>query len=47
MKGVAPPDTRMTDIYAAAFPYVLFGLLVLMLVFFFPWIATGPVRWLT
>jgi tripartite ATP-independent transporter DctM subunit len=47
MKGVAPPDTRMTDIYAAAVPYVLFGVLVLMLVFFFPWIATGLVRWLT
>jgi TRAP-type C4-dicarboxylate transport system permease large subunit len=47
MKGVAPPDTRMTEVYAAAVPYVLFGVLVLMLVFFFPWIATGLVRWLT
>jgi TRAP-type mannitol/chloroaromatic compound transport system permease large subunit len=47
MKGVAPPEVRMTEVYAAAVPYVLFGVLVLMLVFFFPWIATGLVRWLT
>ena len=40
MKGVAPPGITMNDVFQAALPYVWFGLLVLMVVFFFPPIAT-------
>jgi tripartite ATP-independent transporter DctM subunit len=40
MKGVAPPGITMQQIYAAALPYVWFGLLVLLLILFFPTIAT-------
>ena len=40
MKGVAPPGITMNDVFQAALPYVWFGLLVLMLVFFFPPLAT-------
>ena len=32
MKGVAPPSIAMNDVFRAAMPYVLFGLLVLLLV---------------
>jgi tripartite ATP-independent transporter DctM subunit len=40
MKGVAPPSITMNDVFRAALPYVWFGLLVLMFVFFFPPLAT-------
>ncbi len=40
MKGVAPPNITMQQVYAAALPYVWFGLLVLALVFLFPPLAT-------
>src|ERR1700716_1544592 len=40
MKGVAPPGITMNDVFLAALPYVWFGLLVLMVVFFFPPLAT-------
>ena len=40
MKGVAPPSITMREVYAAAMPYVAFGLLVLVLIFFFPALAT-------
>lgn len=40
MKSVAPPSITMNQIYAAATPYVLFGLLVLVLILLFPAIAT-------
>jgi tripartite ATP-independent transporter DctM subunit len=40
MKGVAPPSITMNDVFQAALPYVWFGLLVLMFVFFFPPLAT-------
>jgi tripartite ATP-independent transporter DctM subunit len=40
MKGVAPPSITMQQVYAAAMPYVGFGLLVLVLILFFPPIAT-------
>ena len=40
MKGVAPPGIAMNDVFRAAMPYVWFGLLVLMFVFFFPPLAT-------
>ncbi len=40
MRSVAPPSVTTLDIYRAVLPYVVFGLLVLTLVFFFPSIAT-------
>jgi tripartite ATP-independent transporter DctM subunit len=40
MKGVAPPSIAMREVYAAAMPYVGFGLVVLALIFFFPSLAT-------
>jgi tripartite ATP-independent transporter DctM subunit len=40
MKGVAPPSISMQHIYAAALPYVLFGVLILTLILAFPPIAT-------
>ncbi len=47
MKGVAPPDTRMTEIYAAAIPYILCSMLLVALLILFPPLATwlpGMVR---
>jgi tripartite ATP-independent transporter DctM subunit len=46
MKGAAPAGTRMTEVYAAAAPYVVFSVLMLVLVFLFPPLATGLGRWL-
>jgi tripartite ATP-independent transporter DctM subunit len=40
MKGVAPSHITMNQIYVAAFPYVLFALIVLFLILIFPPIAT-------
>jgi tripartite ATP-independent transporter DctM subunit len=40
MKGVAPPGITMNDVFRAAMPYVWFGLLVLLLVFLLPPLAT-------
>src|SRR5256885_15217718 len=40
MKGVAPRSITMSQVYAAAVPYIVFGLLVLIAIFFFPAIAT-------
>ena len=40
MKGVAPPAISMNQVYAAALPYVIFGLLVLALVIAYPPLAT-------
>jgi tripartite ATP-independent transporter DctM subunit len=40
MKGVAPPSITMSQVYAAAIPYIVFGLIVLIAIFFFPAIAT-------
>jgi TRAP-type mannitol/chloroaromatic compound transport system permease large subunit len=40
MKGVAPPEISMNQIYRAAMPYVWFGLAVLILVMIFPALAT-------
>jgi tripartite ATP-independent transporter DctM subunit len=39
MKGVAPPTITMQQIYAAALPYVGFGILMLILVILFPAVA--------
>jgi tripartite ATP-independent transporter DctM subunit len=40
MKGVAPPGITMHQIYMAAMPYVAMSLLILVLIFVFPVIAT-------
>ena len=40
MKGVAPPSISMQQVYAAALPYVWFGVAVLVLIFLFPPVAT-------
>ena len=40
MKGVAPPQITMNEIFAAVTPYVIFGLMVLALIFFYSPIAT-------
>jgi tripartite ATP-independent transporter DctM subunit len=40
MKGVAPRSIPMQEVYAAALPYVWFGLLMLVLILLFPPIAT-------
>jgi tripartite ATP-independent transporter DctM subunit len=40
MKGVAPPQISMNEIFRAALPYVGFGVLILALVFLFPPLAT-------
>ena len=39
MKGVAPPDTRMTDIYLAAVPYILCAMLVVAVLIVEPQLA--------
>lgn len=41
MKGVAPPDTTMRQVYLAAAPFVGLSLLLLTAVVFMPWLATG------
>jgi tripartite ATP-independent transporter DctM subunit len=40
LKGVAPPDVTMGDIYASVFPYVAVTLLGVLLIILFPAIAT-------
>jgi tripartite ATP-independent transporter DctM subunit len=40
MKGVAPKSITMNQVYMAATPYVLFGLLVLVAIVMFPPLAT-------
>lgn len=41
LKGVAPPEISTSSIYRGIIPFVIIQLFVLMLVFFFPDIATG------
>ena len=40
MQGVAPPHIRMAQIWRAALPYVVFGLLVLAAIIAWPPLAT-------
>ena len=40
MKGVAPPEISMSDVIRSALPYLMFGLLLLVLIFFVPGVAT-------
>lgn len=46
MKSAAPPEIPIREVYAAAAPYVLFSLGVLLLVFIHPPLATGLGAWL-
>ncbi|MEM7615333.1 MAG: TRAP transporter large permease subunit, partial [Pseudomonadota bacterium] len=39
MKGVAPPDTSMREIYVAAVPFILCSLLLVALLVMFPALA--------
>jgi TRAP-type mannitol/chloroaromatic compound transport system permease large subunit len=39
MKGVAPPEVRMSHIFQAVLPYIAMSLLLLALVFFVPAVA--------
>ena len=39
MKGVAPPDTTMREIYTAAFPFIGCSLLLVLLLIIFPQLA--------
>lgn len=39
MKGIAPPDTTMADIYRAAFPFIICDLIAMGVIFAFPQIA--------
>ena len=40
MKGVAPPQVRMADIFVAVVPYVIMSLILLVLIVALPAIAT-------
>jgi TRAP-type mannitol/chloroaromatic compound transport system permease large subunit len=40
MKGVAPPEVTMADIFRAIIPYVLMSILLLALLLWLPGIAT-------
>jgi tripartite ATP-independent transporter DctM subunit len=40
MKGVAPPEVTMRDIWGAVTPYVIIDILCIALVLAFPWLAT-------
>ena len=39
MKGVAPPDTKMTEIYMAGIPFILCAIAVVILMVIFPDVA--------
>src|SRR5215510_3786762 len=40
MKGVAPPEIELSEVFSAAMPYVWFSIAVLLAVLIFPTIAT-------
>jgi TRAP-type mannitol/chloroaromatic compound transport system permease large subunit len=40
MKGVAPPDTTMSDVYKAAIPFIICDIIALALLILFPGIVT-------
>jgi tripartite ATP-independent transporter DctM subunit len=40
MKGVAPPQITIQQVYAASVPYIVFGVIVLTAIFLFPPLAT-------
>jgi tripartite ATP-independent transporter DctM subunit len=39
MKGVAPPDTRMKDIYLSAIPFLICDLVAMVIIMAFPWVV--------
>ncbi len=39
-KGISPPDVSMSDIYIGALPFIVIQVIVLIIVFFFPILAT-------
>jgi tripartite ATP-independent transporter DctM subunit len=47
MKGVAPAAITMRQIYAASLPYIAMSVLILVLIFFFPALATWLPAWLS
>ncbi|MBC7204537.1 MAG: TRAP transporter large permease subunit, partial [Pusillimonas sp.] len=44
MQSVAPPQIRLTQIYASVMPFIFIELLVLGLILFLPWLAIGLPR---
>ena len=40
MKGVAPEDTSMTDVYKAAIPFIICDIIAIVFLIFFPRIVT-------
>jgi tripartite ATP-independent transporter DctM subunit len=47
MKGVAPPTITMRQIYLASLPYIAMSVLILVLIFLFPALATWLPAWLS
>jgi tripartite ATP-independent transporter DctM subunit len=47
MKGVAPRAITMHQVYMASLPYIAMSLVILVLIFFFPVIATWLPAWLS
>ena len=45
MKGVAPPQVTMLHIFRAVMPFLLISIVVLVLVFFVPAVATWLPGW--
>jgi TRAP-type C4-dicarboxylate transport system permease large subunit len=46
MKGVAPPDVTMSDIWKAVTPYVIIDIVCIALVMAFPILATVVTNWM-
>jgi TRAP-type mannitol/chloroaromatic compound transport system permease large subunit len=44
MKGVAPPEISLRQVWAAATPFTLIVLVVLLAIVFVPWLAIALVR---
>lgn len=44
MRGVAPPEITLKQIWVSIIPFVIMVFLVLLLIIFVPWIATGIAR---
>lgn len=44
MRGVAPPEITLKQIWVSIIPFVIMVFMVLLLIIFVPWIATGVAR---
>ena len=44
MQSVAPPQIRLTQIYASVLPFIVIEVLVIALILFLPWLAIGLPR---